>query len=169
MPFFALLSDAPVWLTLPALVLAVTLVASSVDTLQNGIASLVVARSEHKGVSLVAARWVTVVVMIPVVLIALQGLSVLRLFLIADLLCAAIVVPVLLGLWQRMTPLAAIAGGLAGLLGAILPGWLSQGSLVAGVVAASFPGSIPTLGPFVGALVASTLMSVLLAGLNRNR
>ncbi len=163
MPFFALLSNAPIWLTLPALVLAVTLVASSVDTLQNGIASLVVARSEKRGVSLTTARWVTVALMIPVVVIALQGLSVLRLFLIADLLCAAIVVPVLLGLWQRMTPVAAIAGGVAGLLGAILPGWLSQGSIITGVVAASFPGSIPTLGPFVGALAASTLVSVLLA------
>lgn len=169
MPFFALLSDAPIWLSLPALVLAVTLVASSVDTLQNGIASLVVARSEQQGVSLVAARWITVVVMIPVVLIALQGLSVLRLFLIADLLCAAIVVPVLLGLWQRMTPMAAIGGGVAGLLGAILPGWLSQGSLMAGILAASFPGSIPTLGPFVGALIASTLTSVLLAFSTRKK
>lgn len=163
MPFFALLTEAPAWLTLPALVLAVTLVASSVDTLQNGIASLVVARSEQQGVSLVAARWVTVVVMIPVVVIALQGLSVLRLFLMADLLCAAIVVPVLLGLWQRMTPFAAIAGGVAGLLGAILPGWFSQGSLLAGAVAASFPDSIPTLGPFLGALIASALVSVLIA------
>lgn len=163
MPFFALLTDAPAWLTLPALILAVTLVASSVDTLQNGIASLLAARSEQRGVSLTTARGITIALMIPVVIIALQGLSVLRLFLIADLLCAAIVVPVLLGLWKRMTPWAAIGGGIAGLLGAILPGWVSQGSLMAGVVAASFPGSIPTLGPFLGALITSTLVSVLLA------
>ena len=106
--------------------------------------------------------------MIPVVVIALQGLSVLRLFLIADLLCAAIVVPVLLGLWHRMTSVAAIAGGMAGLVGAIIPGWISQGSLAAGVVTASFPGSIPTLGPFVGALVASTVVSVLLASMTKS-
>lgn len=168
-PFFALLSDAPIWLTLPALVLAVTLVTSSVDTLQNGIASLLVARSEQRGVSLAAARWVTIALMVPVVIIALQGLSVLRLFLIADLLCAAIVVPVLLGLWQRMTPLAAVGGGIAGLLGAIIPGWFSQGSFTAGIVAASFPGSIPTLGPFLGALIASTLISVILAGVIRKQ
>ena len=163
MPFFALLTDAPAWLSLSALVLAVTLVASSVDTLQSGIASLIVSRSGPRGVSLVIARWVTVALMIPVVVIALQGLSVLRLFLIADLLCAAIVVPILLGLWSRMTPIAAIGGGIAGLLGAILPGWLSQGRFSAGVVAASFPGSIPTLGPFLGALTMSTLVSVVLA------
>jgi Na+/proline symporter len=88
---------------------------------------------------------------------------VLRLFLIADLLCAAIVVPVLLGLWHRMSPLAAVAGGVAGLLGAVLPGWVSQGSFTAGALAASFPDSIPTLAPFLGALLASSLVSLLIA------
>ncbi|MDN3558068.1 sodium:solute symporter [Halomonas maura] len=162
-PFFALLAGAPDWLALPALVLAVTLVASSVDTLQNGIASLVVAGSGRRGLSLPVARWVTVALMLPVVVIALQGLSVLRLFLIADLLCAAIVVPVLLGLWPRMSAAAALAGGVAGLAGAVLPGWLASGSLVAGLLAASFPSGVPTLAPFLGALLASTLVGLLVA------
>lgn len=162
-PFFALLAEAPGWLGLPALVLAVTLVASSVDTLQNAIASLAVAGSGKRGLSVKAARLVTVALMVPVVWIALQGLSVLRLFLIADLLCAAIVVPVLLGLWRRMGPLAAVAGGIAGLLGAVLPGAVAQGGLAAGLLAASFPGGIPTLPPFLGALLASTLVSLLIA------
>ncbi|WP_311065026.1 sodium:solute symporter [Halomonas sp. DWK9] len=161
MPFFALLSGAPFWITLPALVLAVTLVTSSVDTLQNGIASLWASGDDARALN--KARWITVALMVPVIVIALQGLSVLRLFLIADLLCAAIVVPVLLGLWKRMTPLAAISGGLAGFVGAVLPGWVSQGSLMAGITAASFPGSIPTLGPFVGALLLSSAVSVLMA------
>jgi hypothetical protein len=167
MPFFALLSDAPVWITLPSLVLAVTLVTSSVDTLQNGIASLWA--NGHRAEALNKARWLTVAIMLPVIVIALQGLSVLRLFLIADLLCAAIVVPVLLGLWQRMTPMAAISGGLAGLVGAVLPGWIDQGSVSAGVMAATFPGSVPTLGPFVGALLLSTAVSVALALVSRQR
>lgn len=167
MPFFALLSDAPIWITLPALVLAVTLVTSSVDTLQNGIASLWASGDDNRALN--KARWITVALMVPVIVIALQGLSVLRLFLIADLLCAAIVVPVLLGLWKRMTPLAAISGGLAGFLGAVLPGWLSQGSISAGVIAATFPNSVPTLGPFVGALLLSTVVSVMLATVSTKR
>lgn len=162
-PFFALLSEAPGWLALPALVLAVTLVASSVDTLQNGIASLAVTGSGRRGLAISGARWVTLALMVPVVVVALQGLSVLRLFLIADLLCAAIVVPVLLGLWRRMSPLAAVAGGVAGMAGAVLPGWVAQGSLAAGLAAASFPGGVPTLPPFLGALVASTLVSLSIA------
>lgn len=160
-PFFALLNQAPAWLTLPALLLAVALVASSVDTLQSAIASLVV--TARPDVSLRAARWVTVLLMVPVVLVSLQGLSVLRLFLIADLLCTTAVVPVLLGLWQRMTPTAAVMGCLAGLLGAVLPGWVFGGHIGAGLLAASFPGSVPTLAPFVGALLASAVVSVFLA------
>ena len=160
-PFFALLSDAPQWLVLPTLVLAVALVASSVDTLQSGIASLVV--TARPDVSLASARWVTVLLMLPVVWVSLQGLSVLRLFLIADLLCATAVVPVMLGLWKRMTPSAAVVGAVAGLVGAIVPGWFSGGSLPAGVLAASFPTSVPTLAPFAGALLASTAVSLALA------
>lgn len=159
-PFFALLADAPDWLAIPALVLALTLVASSVDTLQSAIASLAV--TEKKGMSLNAARWVTLLLMLPVVAVALQGFSVLRLFLIADLLCATAVVPVLMGLWSRMHTRAAVGGAVAGLVGAIVPGWYLGGSLIAGVMTASFPGGVPTLGPFAGALIASTVTSLLL-------
>lgn len=166
-PFFALLAGAPTWLTVPALVLAITLVASSVDTLQNAVASLAV--TEGKDLSLTAARWVTVLLMLPVVLVALEGVSVLRLFLIADLLCATAVVPVLMGLWSRMNTRAAVSGALAGVVGAVLPGWVSGGSLLAGIEMASFPGGVPTLGPFAGALVASTLVSVVVALLTRGR
>jgi hypothetical protein len=114
-------------------------------------------------VTLTGARWITVALMVPVVLIALQGFSVLRLFLIADLLCATTVAPLLLGLWHRMGPKAALAGAAAGVVGAVLPGAVTGGSVAAGVIAASFPGSIPTLAPFAGALIASSVVSVVLA------
>ncbi|WP_372973006.1 sodium:solute symporter family transporter [Marinobacter sp.] len=159
-PFFALLSEAPQWLGAVALVLAVTLVASSVDTLQNGIASLAVA--EKDGLTLTAARWVTVALMVPVVIVALQGVSVLRLFLIADLLCATAIVPVLMGLWARVTPTAAMGGALAGLVGAVLPDWVMTGSLTEAFYIASFPGGAPTLAPFAGALLASGTVALAL-------
>lgn len=158
LPFFALLVDAPAWLTLAVLVLAVALVASSVDTLLNGIASL--AASEHRGMNLAGARWLTVLLMVPVVLVALQGFSVLQLFLIANLLCATAVVPLLLGLWRRASAASAIAGAAAGLVGAVLPGWVMQGNFTAGIMAATFPGGIPTLAPYAGALLASAVVSV---------
>lgn len=164
-PFFALLGEAPAWLTLPALLLAVTLVASSVDTLQNGVASLLVTEGGRDRVTLQTARLLTVVLMVPVIAVALQGLSVLRLFLIADLLCATMAAPVLLGVWSRMSAAGAVAGGISGLAGAVLPSWVSTGSLQAGILAASFPDGVPTLGPFAGALLGSVVVSVLTATL----
>jgi len=166
-PLFALVAKAPAWVALATVVLAVALVASSVDTLQNGIASLIV--TERKGLSLAAARWITVALMVPVIAIALQGISVLRLFLIADLLCATAVVPLLLGLWQRVHTRAAVSGAIAGLAGAVLPGWIATGTLSGGILAASFPGSVPTLAPFAGALLASTVVSVAMALWPSNR
>lgn len=157
-PFFALLGEAPAWLSLPALVLGITLVASSVDTLQNGLASLVTTEAGQR--SLGTARWITALLMVPVIAVALQGISVLRLFLIADLLCATAVVPLLLGLWRRVPAAAAIAGAVAGLIGAVLPGLLTTGSLSQALLAASFPGGAPTLTPFLGALLASSTVAV---------
>ncbi|MEX0659187.1 MAG: hypothetical protein WD080_08640 [Egibacteraceae bacterium] len=157
-PFFALLAGLPAWVALVVLVLGVSLVASSVDTLENGLAALVAA--ERPSLSLRGARLVTVVVMIPAVVVALQNYSVLRLFLIADLLCATAVVPALLGLWRRATPAAALAGGVAGLVGAVAPGLASQGALLDGLRLATFPDAVPTLQPFLGALLASTVVAI---------
>ena len=165
-PLFALIADAPTWLTLPALVLGITLVASSVDTLQNALVSLGVTetgRLQRRG-----ARWLSALLMIPVVLIAWQQISVLRLFLIADLLCATAVIPLLSGLSDRVSPRAAILGAVAGLIGAVVPGTVATGRLVGGLQVASFPDSIPTLGPFLGALGASALVVAVMA-LGRGR
>ena len=159
LPFFALLAGAPAWIALPAALLGVTLVASSVDTLENALASLVVA--ERPALSLNSARGITVLLMIPAVVIAMQGYSVLQLFLIADLLCATAVIPALMGLWPRVPSAAALAGSAAGVAGAILPGWVAGGSLMAGLQSAAFPGGEPTLGPFLGALVASAAVALL--------
>lgn len=165
LPFFALLHALPAWLVLPAVLLGVTLVASSVDTLENALASLAVA--QRPTLSLASARWLTVLLMIPAILVALQGYSVLRLFLIADLLCATAVVPLLMGLSPRTTRAAALASAGAGVAGAFLPTWLSTGSLAAALHAASFPGAVPTLAPFAGALAASAVVGAVITALSR--
>ncbi|MPZ71976.1 MAG: sodium:solute symporter [Nitriliruptorales bacterium] len=164
-PFFAHLAAAPTWLTLPVLILAIALVTSSVDTLENGLASLVA--PERRGVTLTTARVLTVAFMVPAVLIALQGFSVLRLFLVADLLCAATVVPALASLWRRATGGAALAGAVAGLLGAGLGGIVATGSL-RGVEMVTMPGAVPTLPPFLGAIIASVAVTVAVSLTNRS-
>ncbi|MPZ99125.1 MAG: sodium:solute symporter [Dehalococcoidia bacterium] len=157
-PFFALVTNAPAWVGAVVLVLGVALVASSVDTLVNGMTALVAA--EHRRISLPQARSVTVLLLLPGIAIAWQGYSVLRLFLMADLLCAATVVPVLLGLWRRSTTTAAFAGALAGLAGAVVPNWIGTGSFIEAMRLATFPNAVPTLMPFAGALLASTFAAL---------
>ena len=102
--------------------------------------------------------------MVPVSAVALQGVSVLRLFLIADLLCATAIIPVLMGLWSRVTTVAAMGGVLAGLIGAILPDWIMTGSLSETLYIASFTGGAPTLAPFAGALDLSEDVTLLMTG-----
>lgn len=164
-PFFAVMSGLPVWLSAVALLLGLSLVTSSVDTIENALTSLVVTEGRLR--SLAWARVVTVLLLIPAAVVAIQGYSVLRIFLVADLLCAATVVPALAGLWSRATVAGALAGSLAGLAGAIVPNWVATGSASQAVWLATFPGAVPTLPPFLGAVLASAAVTVIVSLLGR--
>ena len=164
-PFFALLGGLPAVVAMTVLVLAIALVASSVDTLETGLASLITV--ERPDTSLGTARVLTVALMVPAVIVALQGFSVLQLFLIADLLCAATAVPALVSLWRRATTAGALAGAIAGLGGAVLGGVLSEGGL-AGARLVLMPGAVPTLPPFLGALLASAVVTVVVSLVGRS-
>lgn len=159
-PFFAL-AAASSWLGYVVLALGVALVASSLDTLENAIAALTV--SERPAMRIETARVLTVVLVVPAVLLALQGYSVLRLFLIADLVCAATVVPVLLGLWRRATTAGALTGAVAGLSATFVPTWIASGSLSTAVRLATFPEAVPTLPPFAWSLVVSGVVAVVVS------
>ena len=103
--FSLIVGVLPTWAVIVVLVLALVLVMSSLDTLLNGIASVVTSdlarfKPELKGATVLSSsRAITVVLIIPAILIASQGYSVLYLFLIADMVCAAAVVPVFWGLY----------------------------------------------------------------------
>ncbi|HVL80682.1 MAG TPA: sodium:solute symporter [Actinomycetota bacterium] len=160
-PFFAPLT-ALLWVVgVGVVVLGVSLVASSVDTLTNALASLVVAERPRLGMR--GARLVTLALMVPAVALALQGWSVLRVFLIADLLAATVAVPVVLGVWRRATAAGAIAGAVAGLAGSVLIGLRYSGSVGGALRQVTFPGGVPTLWPFLGAVGASTVVTVVVS------
>jgi solute:Na+ symporter, SSS family len=160
-PFFALMAGLPDWVAVAVFILGIMLVASTVDTLASGLASLAVV--ERPSLSLGTAQVVTVLLVVPAVFVAIQGYSVLRLLLIADLFCATAIVPALLSIWRRATAAGALAGAVAGLAGAVVPGVVSTGSLAEGIERATFPGAIPTLPPFLGALIASTAVAVVVS------
>jgi Na+/proline symporter len=123
--FGALLPAAPPVLVVVLLVLAMALAASTTDTLLNGITSAFTVdlhrlRPQIPASSLLRwARGATVAVGVPAFLVAAQGYSVLYLFLLADLVCAAALVPTFLGLYYtklsgRAAAWATVLGVLAG-------------------------------------------------------
>ncbi len=162
---FALAGEFPTAVVTGVFVLGVALVASSVDTIENALAALLVA--ERPRLRIGHARVVTVAIMVPAAGVGLVADSVLQLFLIADLLCAALVGPALLGLWRRTTTAGVATGAVAGLLGALVGGWVSAGALSGTIAAVTFPDAVPTLPPFLGALaggVAGTVLTSLVVG-----
>ena len=152
----------PQWAIALALVLAIVLVMSSMDTLLNGITSaLTTELSRHRRASgslLLWARIITAALIVIPIIVAAQGMSVLYLFFIADLVCAAVVFPVLLGLYVRnFNQIAAIASSAVGLVVGVLwfptPGFAGWNGL---------PGAGDLLYSFGGALAASALLSLAL-------
>lgn len=145
--FGVLLDVLPQWLEVGLVILGLALVMSSADTLINGIASIVAVDlrralpGARAGLLLRASRASTLVLSAPLLLIAAQGYSVLYLFLIADLVCAAAAFPVFCGLYsERCTGRAAMLGTLAGLVagGLLFPDpAMTRGSLLWSFVVAA--------------------------------
>ena len=107
--FFSLIQALalPGWVSLAVLVLVLALVMSSLDTLLNGIASVfttdlvrLLPTTQPTNI-LQVSRILTVAVGLPAILIAARGYNVLYLFLLADLVCAGALFPVLFGLYSR--------------------------------------------------------------------
>ena len=171
---FSLVQEVmPTWAVVAVLLLALVLVMSSLDTLLNGIASAVTSdlarfKPNFSGALLLkSSRWITVVLVVPAIVIASQGYSVLYLFLIADMVCAAAVFPVFWGLYSKhFGGAAALASSVVGLVvGTLffptpdppyLTGWIID-----------IEWATQLLVSFGLALGASTLMSLALTALSR--
>ncbi|MEW5920734.1 MAG: hypothetical protein AB1796_07285 [Bacillota bacterium] len=146
--FEVVLSVAPFWVLLVLLLLALALVMSSADTLINAIAAVFtvdIARFYPALSSSRLRRWariLTAVICVTVIGVAAQGYSVLYLFLLADLVCAAAVFPTFYGLYStRLTGRSAFFSVLSGIAAGSLifpdPGF-SRGNLLFSFVAALF-------------------------------
>ncbi len=160
---FSLVLDVmPRWAWAVVLVAGLMLVMSSMDTLLNGIASAVTSdlarfRPSWSGSRLLgSSRLITLAVVVPAIAIASQGYSVLYLFLIADLICAAAVVPVFYGLYNRRLSDGAVAAAfVAGVVVGVLFFPASDFSAWN-----SIPWSGKTLVSFATALGASTVVAL---------
>lgn len=144
--FFNIMDALPSWANAFVLMLAVALVASSTDTLQSGFAALITTDILMNRVSLIWARLGAALINIPAIIIALRGYSVLQLFLIADLIAAVVVVPVILGLVSRLNGVlngfdfvVSVIGGFVSIIGF---GWVYGGSLEYGAKLLGLPNGL---------------------------
>lgn len=120
--FSIIMPNIPLWLAIALIPLGISLVMCSADTAISAISSIVAVdigrvMPQSSAASLIRlSRWLVLLVAIPVLIVAAQGYSVLYLFLLADLLCAAAAFPVFFGLFSRShTGREAVTGTIAGL------------------------------------------------------
>ena len=150
---FSFLLEMPRWILLSAMVLAVTLIMSTIDTLLNGIVGIFtvdIARIKPKinrKKLLRIAQFLTFLISIIAVLVSIKGFSVLYLFLLADIVCTAIAIPVFYGMFsKKYSSKNAVISGIIGLaVGLMLfpnPSF-TRGSLLWSFAAAFFIPIIP--------------------------
>lgn len=169
--FFLVVAEAlPAWATLAVVVLVVLLVASSADTMFNGLASIVTAdlsrvlEDPDERTLQRAAHGLTVAVALGAIVVGAQGYSVLELFLLADLLGAATFLPFLHGLYsERAVEEGALLASVAGLLVGLAYFPTLHGALTGlPVVGPLLPGA-SFIHAFGGAAGVSGVVSVLAA------
>ena len=101
------------------LVLGICLVTSSVDTLENAIAATI-STDILQNSKLQVSRIVTVAIVVSSIFLSLQVTNIFSVFLVADLLATALVVPALIYLNKKSSSIALIAPFVFGVLGALV-------------------------------------------------
>ncbi len=99
--FSILLKDKTEILYMTIIILAVSLTASTIDTLVNGISSLIMVDGKKINKNLKSPNTLVIFLSIIAFFIASKGFSILYLFLLADLLCCAAVFPVFYGFYKK--------------------------------------------------------------------
>ena len=169
--FFYLIEDAGTLFVAAFIVLAVALVCSSVDTLQNAIVASISGDLSDNTMSLQNARFLTIG-LIPIAIYLATGptiggftfdaLGVFEIFLFADLLAAATVMPVLLTLWGEVSTKGALLGAVCGLLSVVAYGTFT-GDLETGIGYVFSPTNefgLANLNVFLSAVIGSAIVTI---------
>ena len=162
--FFNLIDDAHVLLIAAFVVLGIALVCSSVDTLQNAVVASISRDLADGKMDLKQARIVTLA-MIPLAIYlasTIDALSVFKIFLVADLLATATVLPVFLTLWERIDSRAALVGAISGLLSVVVYG-MTTADLSTGIGYLTSPTNefgLANLEVFLSALIGSGIVTI---------
>ncbi|KAF4698743.1 hypothetical protein FOZ63_003161 [Perkinsus olseni] len=140
--FFDLLGVLPNAAVGAVVVLAICLTTSSVDSLQSAFLSVFAAEFVKRGWSLNWGRLLLVLMNVPAIVVAMREISVINLFLVADLVAATICMPAYCGLYSTVTTLGAVCGIIAANLAILIYGWASTGTFVGGFIMYTLPGGL---------------------------
>ncbi|CDO57836.1 hypothetical protein DV495_000797 [Geotrichum candidum] len=133
--FFIVLLQLPNWVVGFVLVFIMLLSAAVFDSLQSAMVSSISNDVFRNQLRPIWARLIVVLVMIPTIVVALRAPNVLQIFLISDLISAAVVPSLMLGLWQRLyfiSGVEVIVSGLGGILTVFIFGTIYLGSALEG-------------------------------------
>jgi Na+/proline symporter len=139
--FSLLLKEQSVTLSIIILVLAISLTVSSIDTLINAISSLIIVDGnkviKFKGNYLKLSKQIIIVLSLITLFVASKGLSILYLFLLADLFCCAAVLTVFYSFYskslnEKNSYISIIIGLVAGLL--LFPSTDFSKSILVGII-----------------------------------
>jgi len=92
-------SQAPGWIVVIVVLLAVTMNEAAVDSFQNALVDTL-STLLGRTISADVCRVAVVVVNVPLIIISLQGYAVINLFLVANIVTSTATLPMLLGLWE---------------------------------------------------------------------
>ncbi|KAG5998258.1 hypothetical protein E4U43_002461 [Claviceps pusilla] len=130
--FFLLLEQLPGWVVGIILVMVVALSCAAFDSLQSAMVSSASNDLFRNRLGIWYVRAMVVVVIIPVVVVALRATSILQIFLISDLLSAATIPVLCLGLNDRVfywwRGFEVVVGGLGGIMTVFIFGTIYYGN-----------------------------------------
>ena len=139
--FYLLLKEKTIFLSIVILVLAISLTISSIDTLINAISSLIIVDGnkviKFKGNYLSLSKQIVLLLSLIAFFLASKGLSILYLFLLADLFCCAAVLTIFYSFYskslnEKNSYISIITGLIAGLL--LFPSPDFSKSILVGVI-----------------------------------
>lgn len=167
--FFLLLEQLPSWVVGIVLVMSISLSTATFDSFQSAMVSSASNDLFRNRLNVWWIRGGVILIIIPVIILALKAPSILQIYLISDLVSAATIPVLCIGLWDRCywwRGFEVVVGGLGGILAVFIFGTAYYGSALAGaqlilLEQGLYEGDWGAFGAFVAAPVGGLIFGFL--------
>ncbi|KAF1982857.1 hypothetical protein K402DRAFT_339522 [Aulographum hederae CBS 113979] len=166
--FFLLIAELPAWVVGIVLCMVVALSTAAFDSFQSAMVSTASNDLVRNKLGLWWVRAAVVLIIIPVIVVALRSPDILTIYLISDLVSAALVPVLCVGLWEKMyfwRGFEVVVGGLGGILSVFIFGCIYYGNATDGGNLLLLEGGLyannwAAFGAFVAAPVGGMLFGI---------